>query len=67
MTVIEVPSYRCSTCDQIVPAPTNERPVEMLSGSSGHANEWVVIVGNIEIHRCSFPMAADPLLIRLAG
>jgi hypothetical protein len=31
----------------------------MLSGSSGHANEWVVNVGNIEIHRCSFPIRSE--------
>jgi len=67
MTVIEVSTYRCSICDQIVPAPTNERPVVMVSGSSGHANEWVVNVGAIEIHRCSFPTLPEPLLIRLAG
>ena len=67
MTVTEVLTYRCSTCDQIVPAPTNERPVEMLSGSSGHDNEWVVNVGNVEIHRCSFPTTPEPLLLRLAG
>ena len=67
MTVIEVSTYRCSTCDQVVPAPTSERPVEMLSGSSGHANEWVVNVGNVEIHRCTFVSGPAPLLVRLGG
>jgi hypothetical protein len=67
MTVIEA-TYRCATCNEIVPSPTNERPVEMLSASSGHANEWVVTVGGLEIHRCSFPAPGPaPRIIRMAA
>ncbi len=58
-------TYRCSTCDLEVPVAGTERPVEMLAGSSGRPNEWIVTVGRIEVHRCTFTSPPDPVLIRL--
>jgi hypothetical protein len=47
--------YRCTVCGGEVQVDADETPVAVLVGQSGKPNERVVTVGNVEVHRCSFP------------
>ena len=55
--------YRCTACGSVLQVDVAARPVAMLAAQSGQANERVVTVGNVEIHRCSLAIDLEQVAV----